>query len=99
MVPKMPKGSEQVLKEYIPPLILPLQKVAWLELELLSIVLEEVGMAVLTADVDVAKQSTVVDKVVSDGIRLAAFSSAVDTELNYTVALLVEEGIAKEEVP
>lgn len=59
--------------------------------------LEEVGTAVLAVDLDVAEWSTVVDRVVGDG--LAAFFSATDTELDCAMASLVEEGTTEEKVP
>jgi len=62
-------------------------------------VLEEVDTAVLAADLDVAEWSTVVDRVVGDGVGLATFLSATCTELDCAMASLVEEGKTKEKVP
>jgi len=58
---------------------------------------EEVGTTVPAVDLDVAEWSTVVDRVVGDG--LATFFSATDTELDCAMASLVEEGRTKEKVP
>ena len=59
--------------------------------------LEEVDTAVSAVDFDVAERSTVVDRVVGDG--LATFFSAADTELGCAMASLVEEERTKEKVP